>query len=290
MRAMATTPPITDRERDAALARIARRHAKYDDPHWSEANADSEDAAHEVLRYLARNHSRLPRQLVADDVWDELILEAWCEWDWRARRSERHHRALRCGLSLADLGRYLGIESRQGMQDHLDRNDALVAEYRRINGEPVLPATGDGSTDPLSWFLGRPRAARGADVHAGRQARHRRRTKPARQDWITQHQDMIVSVVRDLLDQAARIGLHPDPTDDADELGTDGLGDYLHWLRQDYHRGCDSGTIATLGLALGELRSHSTVRPLPNNHGLRLVMARADRLRAAYGQLAPYRL
>lgn len=285
---MATTPPVTDRERDAALARIARRHAKKD-PRWSEANADSDDA-YDVLRYLARNHSRLPRQLVADDVWDELILEAWCEWDWRTRRAERHHRARRYGLSLADLGRYLGITTRQGAQDYLDRNDALLAEYRRINGEPAMPATGDGHTDPLSRFLGRPRQARGADVRAARQARRRQRTKPVRQDWISQHQEMIATVVRDLLDQAARIGLTPDPTDDADDLGTDGIGDYLHWLHQDHKAGCDAGTIPTIGLTLGALRVHPAVRPLPTNHGLRLAMASADRLRSDYGQLATHRM
>jgi hypothetical protein len=314
---MATYPPVTDRERDAALRRITDRHLRREDNRWSEANSDSETAAYEVLGYLRRRHTQLPGGLAADDVWDELVLSAWVYWDQRRRERELLHRGRRLGLSLAELGRYLGIGTRQGMRDYLDRLDALLAEYHHIQTTRPGPATGDGATDPLTRHAGATRAQRGADVHTTRARRAATHAKPARQDWIAIHRTGIAATLTALLRQAARIGIHPHrdtgdtgaPAGNADGFGADGntdgpgadglgadgntdgpgadgLGDYLSWLAEDLDASqLDPGTFGVLGLVLGELRVHPEVTALPRNHGLRMAIAAADRLRADYAEL-----
>ncbi|MGH3715436.1 MAG: hypothetical protein ACRDT4_18520, partial [Micromonosporaceae bacterium] len=121
---MASYPPVTDAEADAALRRIRTRHERREDPHWWQAEADGPEAAYRVLDYLRRRSqpgpTQLPAGLAAADVWDELILSAWCWWDHKARERELLARAQRYGLSLSDLGAFLGIRSRQGMRDYLD--------------------------------------------------------------------------------------------------------------------------------------------------------------------------
>lgn len=303
---VATYPPVTDRERDAALARITTRHLRREDTRWSEANSDSDTAAYDVLAYLRRRHTQLPVGLAADNVWDELTLSAWIYWDQRRRERELLHRALYLGLSLSDVGRYLGITTRQGTRDHLDRLDALLAEYAHIRATPTQAATGDGATDPLARFPGTTRASRGADVHTTRARRATTRHRPTRTDWITTHHDRIRTVITAVLTHTARISIHPTPdtpepdTPDADGIGAaqvaehddppsdldDGLGDYLTWLAEDLATDdLDPATIATLGLALGELRTHPALTALPTNHGLRRALATADELRSDYAAL-----
>ncbi len=110
---MAIYPPVTRRECEDALARITVRHG--DDSRWSEAGTEPRD----VLAYLRRRHLQLPRKVAQRDVWDELVLSAWVYWDERRPELELLRRAGRYGLSLTELGRYLGIGTRQGMRDYL---------------------------------------------------------------------------------------------------------------------------------------------------------------------------
>jgi hypothetical protein len=106
--------------------------------------------------------------------------------------------------------------------------------------------------------------------------------------------------VQRLLSQAARLGLAPGSgpgeawTHDEDGGGEDfdttrdqvGLADYLGWLAEDIEAGqVDPGTFGTLGLVLGELRTHPVVATLSANHGLRVALAAADQLRADYAEL-----
>jgi hypothetical protein len=311
---MATYPPVTDAERDAAIARIARRHRLREDTRWSEAGSEARD----VLAYLRRRHVRLPYALAADDVWDELVLSAWVYWDERRRERELLHRARRYGLSLSELGHFLGIGTRQGTRDYLDRLDALLAEHaghtRTAHLSPSDPgANGDhnnyrGPRAPgiSISFAGRTRAERGADVHSVRERRAARRARPAHETWISQQAPRIAASITTLLNQAARAGFTPAHSED----DTAGIGDYLAWLAQSlgpshaktenntepYAEGgaeVDPGagqrftpaTIATIGLVLGELRDRPEVTALPRNHGLRLAIAAADRLRADFAEL-----
>lgn len=116
-----------------------------------------------------------------------------------------------------DLGRFLGLGTRQGRRDYLDGEDALLTEYRRIGEQARRPATGDGATDPFSRLAGRTRATCGADLHTARHTRRQARARTARRDWIAGHRLVVEETVLGLLLQCSRVGLHPDPTDEHDE-------------------------------------------------------------------------
>ena len=287
---MATYPPVTNGERDEALARIADRHR--DDSRWSEAGSEARD----VLVYLRRRHASLPRAIAERDVWDELVLSAWVYWDERRRELELLRRAKSYGLSLTELGRYLGIGTRQGMRDYLDRLDALLHENPT---DPAPPPADDPEAIALrnararddrrrpppgvsGSFVGRPRAVRDADVHAQRRARARTRARPDQQEWIAHHRLRIEAVVRELLGQAARVGIEAHESD-IDAPAT--LGDYLTWLAEDLEDGIEPATLRTLGLALGELRTLPRVSDLARNHSVHQALGAADRLRADYAAL-----
>lgn len=291
---MASYPPIGDLERDAAVERIASRHARYDDSRWSEAGTEARD----VLNYLARRRAELPFALTAHDAWDELVLSAWVYWDERRRERELLHSALRRGLSLAEVGRYLGIGSRQGTRDYLDRLDALLADLHRTRARTRGPVIGDGQADPLAVWAGTTREQRSADVHAARAQRAAGRQRPTRMGWLETHHGRLRAVVADLFVQLARLGIADQvvdgPVDPAVENGSEddqvepGLPDYLSWLEQDHRAGVYTpGSIASLGLVLGELRSHPTVVAQAANHGIKRVMGEADRLRADFAALSP---
>jgi hypothetical protein len=276
---VATYPPVGDVERDAALSRIERRHLRANDPRWSEAGTEPRD----VLDYLRVRRGQLPSLVTDDDAYDELVLSAWVFWDERRRERELLHHVLRRGLSLSQVGRYLGIASRQGMRDYLDRLDALLDDYTSIRKTLRGPARGDGTTDPLDVWVHTTRAHRGADVHAARAKRARARVKPDRENWIATHDTRIAAAIRDLLAQAARLGI----TSRASGTGQDpDIGDYLHWLTEDLDASdFDDGTFGALGLVIGELRGHPYVADRSENHGIHQAIATVSQLRADFGGL-----
>jgi hypothetical protein len=166
-------PKISAVERDAAIARIDRRHARIDDPRRSELGTDPR----EVLAFvLNRGPVGVPRWVAAADHTDALVLWTWC-W-WEDRRTERRllRQGLAAGLSLSDLGAPLGITSRQGVRDRLDRLSGLL-EYDR------------------------------PDEQITRDARRQNRARDARQRWIEDHRDEVRAVLLALL--IARCGLGP---------------------------------------------------------------------------------
>lgn len=277
---MATYPPIGDLERDDAIRRIGLLLDRYDDPRRSEAGSEPR----EVLAYLRNRHQQLPRALTMGTARDQLILSAWVYWDERRRERELLKRVLRGGSSLGEAGAFLGIRTRQGMRDYLDRLDALLAEHHRcVATDRHTAATGDGATDALQRHGRRSRAERGADEHATRAGRAVARLKPTRAAWIERHRDRIAATIRDLIEQCARLGIEPYASED-DELPD--LGDYLAWLDEDLATGgFDHGTFGSLGLALGDLRAHPGVDDLAANHGIRQAIRTVDRLRADYADL-----
>lgn len=312
---VATFPPVGAIERDNALTRIERRHQRYNDYRWSEAGSE----AREVLDYLRGHRSRLPRQLVDDDVWDELVLSAWVYWDERRRERELIRHALARGLSLREVGAFVGLHTGQGLRDYLDSLDARLHEYHQLTREPrrhrpdpggaelltdAAPTSEDAvdipadisadddqpraSRNPYLRFKGRPRADRGADGRYMRSRRASARAKPARATWIQQHYQRIQGVVDDLVREAGRLGYHAVESDD-DQLA--GVGDYLTWILDDLATNdVDDGTFAALGLALGVLRTEETVTDKAGNHGIHQAISAADRLRADYGALSPDRV
>jgi len=88
--------------------------------------------------------------------------------------------------------------------------------------------------------------------------------------------------VRDLLEQAVRVGIQAEESD-VGEAATG--GDYLAWLAEDLEDGVEPAALHTLGLALGELRADSCIDELARNHGIHQALGVADRLRADYADL-----
>lgn len=236
-----------------------------------------------MLAYLRARHAQLPRALTSAIARDQLILSGWVYWDERRRERELLRRTLRDGKPLAEVGAFLGIRTRQGVRDYLDRLDALLAEHHRAVTSTHSPATGDGATDALQRYGRRSRAERGADVHTARASRAAARQKPTRAAWIERHHDRITATVRELLAQCARLGIRPHPGDE-DDLPE--LGDYLAWLEEDLHRGeFDHGSFGALGLTLGDLRPHPGLSGLAASHGIHQAIRAVDQLRADYADL-----
>ncbi|MDL5160459.1 hypothetical protein [Actinomycetospora termitidis] len=312
---MATFPAVGDVERDDALARLDRRHREYEDSRWSEAG----DEPREVLDYLVEHRARLarlPRELAQGDVWDELVLTAWVHWDDRRREATVLHQAIRRGLSLREVGRFVGVHTAQGMRDYLDSLDARLREYRRHTRDPdptrirspapggreLLiddtaaradhePDQGDDapsrrSRNPYLRYQGRSRAVRGADGQYTRDRRAAERARPARERWLADQHDQVVVVLVNLLEQAERLGLAAASEPDASPV----LGDYLSWIRDDLSDGIDDATLHTLGLALRALRSEPTVIELAPQHGVHRAIGAADGLRADHASLRPDRV
>jgi len=312
---VATFPPVGDLERDTALARIARRHLSCGDSSWSEAGSDGEEAARDVLGYLRRYRGRFPREVVNDDTWDQLVLSAWVYWDERRREAELIRHALSRGLSLREIGAFVGLHSRQGLRDHLDSLEARLHEYHRLTrehrpprptaggAELLRPDTADADEDttsgpagedgdehvprrarnPYYRFKNRPRAQRGADGRYTRSRRAAAAARPARASWIADHREAVVTVLGELLAQADRVRI-PATESEVGEPAT--VGDYLTWISEDLPDDVDDGTFSAVGLALGELRTHPEVTRRAGNHGIHQAIAAADRLRADYGELA----
>jgi hypothetical protein len=306
---VAVYPFVGDRERDAALRRIAFRHLRRDDTRWSEAGSEGDNAARDVLAYLRRHHARMPRAVAGEDALDELVLAAWVWWDERRREHELLRRALRYGHSLGEVGALLGLATRQATYEYVDRLEALLAAHeadqdrqRRVARERVAAQqTIDGhqrdpdlvagpyatSVLPAREDLyrrtrGRRASAVGADPGELRARRRDRRALPTRDRWISAHQGRIADVVADLLAQCRRLGCEVGDSD-SEEFE---LEDSLAVLARHHDRGrYTEATFGALGLVLGELRPHPEVTALARNHGIHQAIAAADRLRADYAAL-----
>lgn len=307
---VAVYPYVGSRERDAALRRIAARHERCEDSRWSEAGHEGDDPARDVLDYLHRHHTRLPRAVSGEDARDALVLSAWIHWDERRRERELLRRARSYGHSLGELGAFLGLNTRQATYDYLDRLEALVeahttdqarqarAASERVERQraadhvvrdpelvagPLGTSTLPAHDDLYRRTRGRRASAAGADPETVRQRRRNRRVLPARERWIAQHHGELDRVVSDLLAQLARLGIEARDQESEDFE----LEDTLSLLARHRTSGDYSpATFGALGLALGELRFHPAVEELARNHGAHQAMAAADRVRARFGALA----
>lgn len=244
-------------ERDAAVARIDRRHARIDDPRRSELGTDARDVIDFVLN---RGTAGVPRWVAAADHADALVLATWCWWQERRieRRLLRQGRGL--GLSLAELGAPLGIRTRQGVQDRIDRLTALLEHDR-------------------------------PDEQLIRAARRAAQTRDARQGWIDAHRDEVRAVLAGFLAQAHRFATSsgartPAEVGEAAEIAGEETtnttaGEWLDELAADYEQDAlTPATLAIAGLAAAELRALQTVRELSPRHRLHGALREIDLLRA----------
>lgn len=253
---MATPPKTSAAERDAAIARIDRRHTRIDDPRRSELGTDPRDVLAFVLN---RGPVGVPRWVAAADHADALVLWTWC-W-WEDRRTERRllRQGLAAGLSLSDLGAPLGIATRQGTQDRLDRLTALL-EYDR------------------------------PDEQLSRDARRQHRARDAHQRWIDDHRDEVRAVLLALLIQGRRVldagaaatdaaAADPD-TDELDETPHPAR-EWLDELAEDYTDDIITpATLAAAGLAVAELHVSAAIRALDPHHRAHATLRAVELLRS----------
>jgi hypothetical protein len=241
---VSTPPRITAVERDAAIARIDRRHARIDDPRRSELGFEPREV---IAFILDRGPAGVPRWVSAADHLDAVVLSTWC-W-WEDRRTERRllRQALHLGTSLAELGAPLGIRTRQGMRDRLDRLEALL--------------TYDRPDEQLTRI-------------ARRDVAHR----DGRQDWIDAHHEEIRAALLALQAQTIRVLSESSSDGDPDQEEARG---WLDELNADYRDDAVTpATLAVAGLAVGELRGLLAVQALDQRHPLLAVLREIDQLRA----------
>ncbi|WP_145984133.1 MULTISPECIES: hypothetical protein [unclassified Pseudonocardia] len=263
---MATPPRITDVERDAAITRITDRHTRIDDPRRSELGTDPRDV---ISWVLDRGTAGVPTAVSAADHQDAVLLSTWCWWEERRRERRLLRQGQQLGLSAAELGAPLGIRSRQGLRDRLDRLDALLAHDR-------------------------------PDEQLTRDARRTRRTRDPQQLWIDRHHDHVRAVLAALIAQAARfletiattepdepldgggVRENGDTADELDETATD-IDDWLTELRADYEQDhLTPATVAVAGLLVAEIRGHPSALALPPRHRLPITLRVVDDLRSAF--------
>lgn len=154
-------PHVSQTQLQEALARVAQRHRKADDERFALIDATNPRAVLDQIDYSP--NLALPRKVLHADVYDGLVLEAWCWWAGKRALRDRLKRGRRLGWSLAELGEPLGITSRQGVASLIDRLDALL-EWNRPDE---------------SWSRDKRRADR---------------EKTARTEWIAEHRERVVSV------------------------------------------------------------------------------------------------
>lgn len=251
---MATPPRITEIERDAAVERIAARHRRIDDPRSSELGTEPRDV---ISFVLDRGPAGVPRWVAALDHHDALVLSTWCWWEERRRERRLLRQGLHLGLTAGELGAPLGMSSRQGLRDRLDRLDALLSHDR-------------------------------PDEQLSRAARRAGREHDARQYWIDLHRAYVSSVLAALIAQTRRVlGA---PADGAGPAGEDDLAaadesarEWLDELAGDYEDAAlTPATLAVAGLLAAELRAHPRVLGLAPRHRVHAALASVEALRTRF--------
>ncbi|MEU4377705.1 hypothetical protein [Pseudonocardia alni] len=251
---MATPPRVTDAERDAAVTRIVDRHDRIDDPRRSELGSDPRDV---VTFVLNRGPAGVPRWVQAADHHDAVVLSSWCWWEERRRERRLLRQGSTLGLSATELGAPLGIRSRQGVRDRLDRLDALLTNDR-------------------------------PDEQLGREARRGARQRDAGQNWLDQHLSEVRPILLALIGQARWLldeaeGAEPTtPDGNHADAESDDIRDWADELAADYQdEVLTPATLALAGLLAAELRAHPSTVDMDHRHRLRTTLAQVESLRAS---------
>jgi hypothetical protein len=246
---VAARPKVHRSEVDRAIAMVARRRSKVDDPHrWRLPDAPDSDPG-EVLDYLRKfSGASIPRWVLQADVCDALTLNNWLWWEDRRRELHFLRAGRDRGLFLSQLGSQVGV-GKQGVLDRIDRLEALL-RYDRPD-EKIT------------------RTARRLE----REARER---APDETAWVDAHRGELGELIDGLVGQAERLGVDGDDREWLDEVALDARGDDLR-----------PATMVLLGLASAELRTAPAVLSLDSTrpHKVHTLLARADRLRCAFGAL-----
>jgi hypothetical protein len=239
---MTTPPRITTNELVETIQHIRRRHVAANDPTWGLITTDPRD----VLDYLAdyAHNPANPEGVRSADAVDRITLTVWLWWDDRRRERDALRDALHL-LHASQVGAALGMTTRQGARDRLDRLDALL-RYDR----PDEKLTRDARREAASL------------------ARH----GDARAAWIATHHVALDDAATRLLDAADRHQVAE--REWLDELAADQARGA--WT---------PGSIGVLGLAITEIRTAPTVLALPGHHTVFRALAAADRIRADFARI-----
>jgi len=229
------------------MTRIALRSHDRDDPHWGDIDQENpHDLLEYVIRY-ARGARRYgpsdPRRAAAKaDTQDAQLIQLWLEWQLMHTDHNLIEAMGDLGLTLTQIGSRLGITTRKGVQNRLNRRRALFGDVKR------------------------PDAALGRDAH------HVTHPTPAgdpRAGWVATHRAELAAVVAKLL---ACYNL-------ADEdAATSLLMLRTSWTTDEW----TPGTMTVLGWAVDELRVSAPVLRLDPKHRAFAAIKTADRLRMEY--------
>lgn len=233
-----------------AIQVIARRRAKVDDRNRDRLPDSDDSDPREVLDYLRKfSGPDIPRWVLQADVADALTLNNWLWWEDRRRELFFLRAGRTRGLFLAQLGAQVGV-GKQGVLDSIDRLEALLRF--------------DRPDEKLS------RAAR----RAARVAEQNRRVQSG---WVDAHKGELLTVIKDIAEEADRYGLDDESREWIDELAIDARDDAV-----------GPATMVLLALAVAELRGSPKVVALKGGrppHRVHAVLTAADVLRSAFAAL-----
>lgn len=122
---MATPPGVPNAELAATLHRIANRRVKAQDSALEHLPDSDQTHPCEMLEFLRRYPTTVPRRVQQADVTDALRLTAWLGWAQRREEYSWRRQGRRLGLFLSQLVMPLDIGKR-GVLDRMDRATALL--------------------------------------------------------------------------------------------------------------------------------------------------------------------
>jgi hypothetical protein len=234
-------------ELERAIALIASRRRKIDDPNRHSLPDSPDSDPREILDYLRKYSGRdVPRWVLQAEVCDALTLLNWLWWEDRRRELHFLKAGQARGLFLSQLGAQVGV-GKQGVLDRIDRTEALL-RYDRPD-------------EKLS------RAARRAAADADQR-------RSAEETWLLNHRDQMLTMMADLVTHAGRYAL--EDREWVDELQSDLADEVL-----------TPSTMVILGLAAAEVRTSAAVLELDSSrpHGVHTALRRTDEMRSRFADL-----
>ena len=248
---MTTPPKVTQAEVDRSIALISKRRLTCGDRHIELLPDD----AYGVLRYLERHSgpdiARPVRQVEALDV---LRLTNWLWWEQRRLELWGLKQGLALNQYLSTLGAQLGIRSRQGTRDRIDRLEALL-RFDRPDEQLIREMRRLDLLDGVAQ-----------EVEGG---------------WIEEHADELRELTARLLDAADRYKLlDKGQREMLDELASDAR----LWSTR---HGFTPQSMTILGFAADEVAACPGVLALDSSrpHRVHQVLAQAHLLRAQFADL-----
>jgi hypothetical protein len=144
---VSTPPRVTAEQAADAVARIhARRHA-VDDPNAHRLDDD----ALQTLLYLRQHSDGIPDTVRQADIADALLLRVHLWWEAESLELWLLKMAAQLGIPHRQVGRVLGIRTRQGVRDRRDRKEALLGPAG-VPDEKLTRAGRRPATDADTWL------------------------------------------------------------------------------------------------------------------------------------------